>query len=163
MNATLQTNSRYYLLKSISSIHLQYHILLACGLIDPKSHFDRTLSVLLDFFRLLCLKLPEALNQTMSFSNLVSDIAFRDAHPDDRSSQVSHARSQATARSYTSTTATSVSISGDISSQLHAGYSHPLSRSWQAERQLTKVRIVSYLAFSFPALLLVSFAGPDFE
>jgi porphobilinogen synthase len=32
-----------------------------------------------------------------------------------------------------------VSISGDIGSQLHAGYSHPLARSWQAERQLTKV------------------------
>lgn len=41
--------------------------------------------------------------------------------------------------SYASTTATSVSISGDISSQLHGGYSHPLARSWQAERQLTKV------------------------
>lgn len=75
----------------------------------------------------------------MSFSNLVSDIAFRDSHPDDRSSQVSQAHSQATGRSYTNTTATSVSISGDISSQLHAGYSHPLCRSWQVERQLTKV------------------------
>lgn len=83
---------------------------------------------------------------TMSFSNLVSDIAFRDAQPDDRSSQISHVRSQATARSYTSTTATSVSISGDISSQLHAGYSHPLSRSWQAERQLTKVCATPYLS-----------------
>lgn len=78
----------------------------------------------------------------MSFSNLVSDIAFRDA---DQSSQVSRARSQATARSYTSTAATSVSISGDISSQLHAGYSHPLSRLWQTERQLTKVSTVSSL------------------
>jgi porphobilinogen synthase len=76
----------------------------------------------------------------MSFSNLVSDIALRDSHHDDRSSQVSHSQSQATARSFPSTTATSVSISGDISSQLHAGYNHPLSRSWQAERQLTKVR-----------------------
>lgn len=75
----------------------------------------------------------------MSFSTLVSDIACRDAHPDDRSSQISHAQSQTTARSYTSTAATSVSISGDISSQLHAGYSHPLPRSWQAEKQLTKV------------------------
>ncbi|KAJ5489574.1 Delta-aminolevulinic acid dehydratase [Penicillium diatomitis] len=77
----------------------------------------------------------------MSFSNLVSDIAFRDANPDDRASQISLARSR-TARSYASTNATSVtsvSISGDISSQLHAGYSHPLSRTWQAERQLTKV------------------------
>ena len=27
----------------------------------------------------------------------------------------------------------SVSISGDISSQLHGGYAHPLARSWQAE------------------------------
>lgn len=44
------------------------------------------------------------------------------------------------AMSYTSTAATSVSISGDISSQLHGGYSHALARSWQAERQLTKVR-----------------------
>lgn len=74
----------------------------------------------------------------MSFSNLVSDLAFRDANADERGSQISHAQSR-TARSYASTAATSVSISGDISSQLHAGYSHPLSRSWQAERQLTKV------------------------
>lgn len=44
-------------------------------------------------------------------------------------------------RSYASTSATSVSISGEISSQLHGGYSHPLARSWQAERQLTKVKI----------------------
>lgn len=73
----------------------------------------------------------------MSFSHLVSDIAFRDPHLDDRSSQVSRTRSQV--RSSASTAPTSVSISGDISSQLHAGYSHPLSRSWQAERQLTKV------------------------
>ncbi|KAI9928493.1 Aminolevulinate dehydratase [Aspergillus wentii] len=86
----------------------------------------------------------------MSFSNLVSDIAFRDAHPDDRSSQISHARSQATARSYTSTAATSVSISGDISSQLHSGYSHPLSRSWQAERQLTKKGLRSVILFGVP-------------
>jgi porphobilinogen synthase len=42
-------------------------------------------------------------------------------------------------RSYASTAATSVSISGDIKSQLHGGYSHPLARAWQAERQLTKV------------------------
>ncbi|EPS31891.1 Delta-aminolevulinic acid dehydratase [Penicillium oxalicum] len=80
----------------------------------------------------------------MSFSNLVSDIAFRDANSDDRASQVSLARSR-TARSYASTNATSVtsvSISGDISSQLHAGYSHPLSRSWQAERQLTKEMLI---------------------
>jgi hypothetical protein len=79
----------------------------------------------------------------MSFSTLVSDIAFRDAAPSERGSQISHARSQATARSLTSTRATSVSISGDISSQLHAGYSHPLARSWQSERQLTKVQTTS--------------------
>ncbi|QKX56440.1 uncharacterized protein TRUGW13939_03545 [Talaromyces rugulosus] len=78
----------------------------------------------------------------MSFSNLVSGIAFRDAHPDDRGSQISRARSQVTTRSLTSTQATSVSISGDISSQLHAGYSHPLARSWQAERQLTKEMLI---------------------
>lgn len=75
----------------------------------------------------------------MSFSHLVSDLAFRDTPLNDRSSHVSQTQSQTTARSSASTTATSVSISGDISSQLHAGYSHPLSRSWQAERQLTKV------------------------
>ncbi len=28
-----------------------------------------------------------------------------------------------------------------ISSQLHSGYSHAVSRSWQSERQLTKVDI----------------------
>ncbi|KAL1990718.1 hypothetical protein VTN49DRAFT_6557 [Thermomyces lanuginosus] len=79
----------------------------------------------------------------MSFSTLVSDLAFRDSnHHDDRSSLTSHVRSQPTARSYTSTAATSVSISGDISSQLHAGYSHPLSRTWQAERQLTKDMLI---------------------
>ncbi|KAJ5369584.1 Delta-aminolevulinic acid dehydratase [Penicillium cosmopolitanum] len=77
----------------------------------------------------------------MSFSNLVSDIAFRDSNADERGSTISHAQSRA-ARSYASTTATSVSISGDISSQLHAGYSHPLSRSWQAERQLTKEMLI---------------------
>jgi porphobilinogen synthase len=73
----------------------------------------------------------------MSFSSLVSDIAYRNSdkdNKDDMRSQVSRARS------YASTTATSVSISGDIASQLHGGYSHPLSRAWQAERQLTKVR-----------------------
>ena len=52
---------------------------------------------------------------------------------DDRTSHISRAMS------YASTAATSVSISGDISSQLHGGYFHPLARSWQAERQLTKV------------------------
>lgn len=57
---------------------------------------------------------------------------------DDRASHVSRAMS------YASTTATSVSISGDISSQLHGGYFHPLARSWQAERQLTKVSTLLY-------------------
>jgi porphobilinogen synthase len=75
----------------------------------------------------------------MSFSSLVSDIAYRSSErperPDFRS-QVSEARST---RSYASTAATSVSITGDIKSQLHGGYSHPLSRAWQAEKQLTKV------------------------
>jgi porphobilinogen synthase len=83
---------------------------------------------------------------TMSFSSLVQDLSFRDANSqrrpqrtptestmDDRRSHISRAMS------YASTSATSVSISGDISSQLHGGYSHPLARSWQAERQLTKV------------------------
>jgi hypothetical protein len=90
----------------------------------------------------LCLSRPLS-HSTMSFSNLVSDIAFRDARMDDGSSQISHARSHrshATARSYASTAATSVSISGEVSSQLHSGYSHPLTRAWQADRQLTKVR-----------------------
>jgi len=35
-----------------------------------------------------------------------------------------------------------VSIAGDIKSQLHGGYSHPLSRAWQAERQLTKSMLI---------------------
>jgi hypothetical protein len=74
----------------------------------------------------------------MSFSTLVQDLAVRGARGDEQGSQISVARSVPT-RSYTSTSATSVSIAGDISSQLHAGYSHPLTRSWQAERQLTKV------------------------
>jgi len=70
----------------------------------------------------------------MSFSTLVSDLTFKDsAHSTETASQASRAKS------YTSTAATSVSISGDISSQLHGGYSHPLARAWQAERQLTKV------------------------
>ena len=84
----------------------------------------------------------------MSFSSLVQDLSLRDGNGpaprrpgapsvstvDDRASHVSRAMS------YASTSATSVSISGDISSQLHGGYFHPLARSWQAERQLTKVR-----------------------
>jgi len=55
---------------------------------------------------------------------------------DDGRSQISRAMS------YASTAATSVSISGDISSQLHGGYFHPLARSWQAERQLTKSMLI---------------------
>lgn len=70
----------------------------------------------------------------MSFSSLVSDLTYRDRNNgDDKRSTLSRAKS------YASTAATSVSISGDISSQLHGGYSHPLARAWQAERQLTKV------------------------
>ncbi|POS83067.1 tetrapyrrole biosynthesis [Erysiphe pulchra] len=88
----------------------------------------------------------------MSFSSLVHDLTFKNnsSNPnaqrrltsatsstnsflDDKRSYISQTRS------YTATSATSVSISGNISSQLHGGYSHPLARSWQAERQLTKV------------------------
>ncbi|KAG8622812.1 hypothetical protein KVT40_009323 [Elsinoe batatas] len=76
----------------------------------------------------------------MSFSSLVSDLTYRDrtsVHPlDDKQSTISRSRS------YVSTAATSVSITGDISSQLHGGYSHPLARSWQAERQLTKSMLI---------------------
>jgi len=86
----------------------------------------------------------------MSFSSLVQDLSFRDINDerriargvssastaDDRRSQVSRAIS------YASTAATSVSISGDIGSQLHGGYNHPLARSWQAERQLTKSMLI---------------------
>ncbi|KAK0635643.1 hypothetical protein B0T17DRAFT_587072 [Bombardia bombarda] len=88
----------------------------------------------------------------MSFSSLVQDLTLRDSNAprrrgeasiastmDDRASRTSHI---SRAMSYTSTAATSVSISGDISSQLHSGYSHPLARSWQAERQLTKSMLI---------------------
>ncbi|KAF2424877.1 tetrapyrrole biosynthesis, porphobilinogen synthase [Tothia fuscella] len=78
----------------------------------------------------------------MSFSSLVSDITFRDRDVSDRRSQLSWGQS------YASTAATSVSISGDISSQLHGGYSHPLARSWQAERQLTKSMLIYPLFIS---------------
>ncbi|KAJ9642503.1 Aminolevulinate dehydratase [Coniosporium tulheliwenetii] len=78
----------------------------------------------------------------MSFSSLVSDITYRDSDRDDRRSQVSRARS------YASTAATSVSISGEVSSQLHGGYSHPLARAWQAERQLTKAMLIYPLFMS---------------
>lgn len=97
--------------------------------------------------------------KTMSFSSLVQDLSLRDstATPrrnrppgvsvassvaDDGVSRTSHI---SRGMSYASTAATSVSISGSISSQLHSGYSHSLARSWQAERQLTKVRL--YPAF----------------
>lgn len=89
----------------------------------------------------------------MSFSSLVQDLSMRGpaaearrprgdasitsaASTMDAASRTSHI---SRAMSYASTTATSVSISGDISSQLHGGYAHPLARQWQAERQLTKV------------------------
>jgi len=90
----------------------------------------------------------------MSFSSLVQDLSLRDgngpaprrpgppgsvastSHDFDRTSHISRAMS------YASTAATSVSISGDISSQLHGGYFHPLARSWQAERQLTKSMLI---------------------
>ncbi|KAI9849297.1 MAG: Aminolevulinate dehydratase [Sclerophora amabilis] len=79
----------------------------------------------------------------MSFSSLVSDMTFKDSdHSSSNRSQLSRARS------YASTTATSVSISGDISSQLHGGYNHPLARSWQAERQLTKSMLIYPLFIS---------------
>ncbi|KAI9673263.1 MAG: Aminolevulinate dehydratase [Trizodia sp. TS-e1964] len=76
----------------------------------------------------------------MSFSSLVSDLTYRDR--EDTRSQISRSRS------YASTAATSVSITGDISSQLHGGYSHPLARSWQAERQLTKSMLIYPLFIS---------------
>lgn len=80
----------------------------------------------------------------MSFSSLVQDLSLRDARNPRgtaSASTVEDTRSQMSrAMSYASTAATSVSISGDISSQLHGGYNHPLARSWQSERQLTKVR-----------------------
>jgi len=94
----------------------------------------------------------------MSFSSLVQDLSFRD-NPNDRRqvargtsssiSTVDDRRSHVSrAMSYASTTATSVSISGDISSQLHGGYCHPLARSWQAERQLTKSMLIYPLFIS---------------
>ncbi|KAI4156963.1 MAG: hypothetical protein L6R39_000873 [Caloplaca ligustica] len=90
----------------------------------------------------------------MSFSTLVSDLAFRDRdhHHGQNGSAISRpslvSRNGSTARSYTSTNATSVSISGDISSQLHGGYGHPLSRAWQSERQLTKSMLIYPLFIS---------------
>lgn len=84
----------------------------------------------------------------MSFSSLVSDLTFRDTDGDERRRDPHLSRTVSYARSYTSTAATSVSISGDISSQLHGGYSHPLARSWQAERQLTKSMLIYPLFIS---------------
>ncbi|KAL6715047.1 Aminolevulinate dehydratase [Lecanora helva] len=87
----------------------------------------------------------------MSFSSLVSDLTFKDNANDDasRASRPSiRSANGSYARSYTSTAATSVSITGDISSQLHGGYSHPLARSWQAERQLTKSMLIYPLFIS---------------
>ncbi|KAK0669012.1 putative delta-aminolevulinic acid dehydratase [Cercophora samala] len=87
----------------------------------------------------------------MSFSSLVQDLSLRDSgvarrRGDASVSTVNDAASRTShisrAMSYASTAATSVSIAGDISSQLHAGYSHPLARSWQAERQLTKSMLI---------------------
>ncbi|KAL8859531.1 MAG: hypothetical protein Q9178_003930 [Gyalolechia marmorata] len=90
----------------------------------------------------------------MSFSTLVSDLAFRDrGHPTDVNGSLATkpspiSRNGSYARSCASTNATSVSISGDISSQLHGGYSHPLSRAWQADRQLTKSMLIYPLFIS---------------
>lgn len=91
----------------------------------------------------------------MSFSSLVQDLSMRsaaDARNRENASTTSAASTMdgmasrtshiSRAMSYTSTAATSVSISGDISSQLHGGYSHALARSWQAERQLTKSMLI---------------------
>lgn len=88
-----------------------------------------------------------------TFSSLLSDVTYRDRDPTaarpaahttaSTTSTFNDTRSQVSrARSYASTAATSVSISGDISSQLHGGYSHPLARTWQAERQLTKSMLI---------------------
>ncbi|KAL0942242.1 delta-aminolevulinic acid dehydratase [Colletotrichum truncatum] len=91
----------------------------------------------------------------MSFSSLVQDLTLRDSGVPRRSrgdasvSTIDDSRSQISrAMSYASTAATSVSISGDISSQLHGGYFHPLARSWQAERQLTKSMLIYPLFIS---------------
>lgn len=85
----------------------------------------------------------------MSFSSLVQDLSLRNGNSPRRRgdasvSTVTSAMDDRASRamSYASTAATSVSIAGDISSQLHAGYSHPLARSWQAERQLTKSMLI---------------------
>lgn len=69
-------------------------------------------------------------------------MSFRDGSKNSAADTQSTISRPSLARSYTSTQATSVSIAGDISSQLHAGYSHPLTRAWQAERQLTKSMLI---------------------
>ena len=91
----------------------------------------------------------------MSFSSLVSDLTFKDRDHSSTTSLPLSSRANGPGRShpsramsYASTAATSVSISGDISSQLHGGYSHPLARSWQAERQLTKSMLIYPLFIS---------------
>ena len=82
----------------------------------------------------------------MSFSNLLNEVTYRDQRASPANTNTTNhteSRSQISrARSYASTAATSVSITGDISSQLHGGYSHPLARAWQAERQLTKSMLI---------------------
>jgi porphobilinogen synthase len=83
----------------------------------------------------------------MSFSTLVNNLSFNDNNRN-RNGSIASRPTQSTARSYVSTAATSVSISGDISSQLHSGYHHPLARSWQAERQLTKSMLIYPLFIS---------------
>jgi porphobilinogen synthase len=81
----------------------------------------------------------------MSFSNLLNEVTYRDRNPSSNTTTPNNTdtRSQISrAKSYASTAATSVSIAGDISSQLHGGYAHPLARAWQAERQLTKSMLI---------------------
>ncbi|SPN97334.1 probable porphobilinogen synthase [Cephalotrichum gorgonifer] len=91
----------------------------------------------------------------MSFSSLMQDLSMRDTgvpssrHPgsdmtsaSDRGSVISRQSNASRAMSYASTAATTVSISGEISSLLHGGYHHPLARQWQAERQLTKDMLI---------------------
>lgn len=99
----------------------------------------------------------------MSFSNLVNDLSRRERPNSDhtiRTHSTQDARSTySRARSYASTAATSVSISGDISSQLHGGYSHPLARAWQAERQLTKSMLIYPLFISDDADEMTSIAS----
>lgn len=78
----------------------------------------------------------------MSFSSLVSDLTYRDRSGRGNGGVDDLRSTYSRSKSYASTAATSVSISGDISSQLHGGYSHPLARAWQAERQLTKSMLI---------------------